>query len=392
MKFELFVALRYLFSKRKQTFISVISAVSILGFTIGVASLVIALSLITGFHSNLQGKILKATSHIMASDFSSEEIKDWPSLMEEIKSLPFVKKVYPQSIFPALASSGFSTTPVVLRGVVKENLPDWLREAPEKGIVLGSRVAIELGVKKGDFINIYLPRPTLTPFGPAVKVKKVKVEGIFSSGLYEMDRTSAAFNLGEAKKVLGFYPGVNYLNIEVDDIYRAEEYASLLNDKFKNLLFVPWTEINRTLFEALKLEKKVLFLTISLIVIVASLNIIASLILLVMEKVKDIGILRSMGVTAKGIGKIFMLQGVIIGFIGVVVGEGLGIAFSLLANKLKLIKVPPDIYQISYVPFVIKASDLIIIALFAMLISFVATLYPARKAAKIDPSEAIRYE
>ncbi len=392
MRFELFVAFRYLFSRRKQTFISVISAVSILGLTIGVASLVIALSLITGFQRDLQGKILKATSHIMASSFSDSYIRDWKAVLEKIRKFPFVRRAYPQWITPVLIGSVYTSQPAMLRGVERDSPPDWLRELPEGGILIGDKLAMELGLRKGDKVSLYLPRATLTPFGPAVKVRRVEVKGFFSSGLYELDKTSAVFVLEESRRLLGLEPAVNYINIEVDDIYRAEEYAQRLSDSFEGLVFIPWKDINRSLFEAFKLERKVLFFTIGLIVVVASLNIIASLILLVMEKIKDIGVLRSMGATAREIARIFMLQGFIIGLIGVLVGESLGVAFAHLANRLKLIKVPPDIYQISYVPFLVQVKDLVLVAAFALLISFTATIYPSRRAAAVDPSEAIKYE
>ncbi len=391
MKFPLFVALRYLFSRRKQTFISLISAVSILGITIGVASLVVALALISGFHGEIQGKVLEATSAIMVS-LPEGGVRSWKKVCEEMEGFPFVKRAYPQAIYQALARGPLSTQAVMLRGVSLSSPPPWARGFRGEGLLLGRKVMEALGVFPGETVEIYLPRLELTPFGARPRARRVRVEGGFSSGLYVLDNTAAAFPLERAREMLGQDFPVNYINIDVDDIYKAREYASILEKKFPEFTFTPWSEINRTLFESLKLEKKVIFLVIALIVVVAALNIVASLILMVMEKVKDIGVLMSMGATRGDISKIFMYQGVLIGIIGVLIGEALGIFFAFLANRFSLIKIPPDIYQLDHVPFHVKPLEALGVGLFALFISFLSTLYPARKASSIDPSEAIRYE
>ena len=392
MKFTLFIALRYLFSKRKQTFISVISAVSILGITIGVASLVIALALVSGFQGEIQGKVLRATSAIMASPVSSRGIEDWKELCHRLEKFSFVKRAYPQAIIQALASSEYDIKPIMLRGLDPENLPDWIGGLMEGGIVIGDKLMEELGISPGDFITVYLPSVELTPFGPRAKARRVKVTGAFSSGLYILDNTSGAFPIGRGRELFSIKPEVNYINIDVDNIYRAEEYSEILEKEFPDLIFTPWNVINRTLFESLKLEKRIIFLVIALIVVVAALNIIASLVLLVMEKIKDIGILMSMGARRNDIAKIFMAQGTFIGIIGVLLGEIIGILASWAASTFRLIRIPADIYQIGYVPFHVKPLEAAGVGIFALIISFLSTIYPARKASKIDPSEAIRYE
>ncbi len=391
MKFPLFVALRYLFSRRKQTFISLISAVSVLGITIGVASLVVALALISGFHSEIQGKVLEATSAIMAS-LPEGGIRDWKSVCRRMGELPFVKRAYPQAIYQALAKGPLSTQAVMLRGISLTSPPPWAQGYKGEGLLLGMRLMESLGVFPGETLEVYLPKLELTPFGARPRARRVKVEGGFSSGLYVLDNTAAAFPLDKAREMLGEELPVNYINIDVNDIYRASEYAHLLQEKFPDFTFTPWSEINRTLFESLKLEKKVIFMVIALIVVVAALNIVASLILMVMEKVKDIGILMSMGATRKDISMVFMLQGLLVGFLGVVIGEALGVIFSFLANRFSLIRIPPDIYQLDHVPFQVKPLEAIGVGVFALFISFLSTVYPARKASSIDPSEAIRYE
>ena len=392
MKFPLFVALRYLFSRRKQTFISLISAVSILGITIGVASLVIALALISGFHGEIQGKILQATSAIMATA-PEGGLRGWKQVCEKIESFPFVKRAYPQAIYQALVKGPLSTQGVMLRGISLKSPPPWARgKLRGKGLLMGEKLMEKLGVFPGDQVEVYLPRLELTPFGAMPKARRVLVEAGFSSGLFVLDSTSAAFPLERSKEILGEDFPVNYINIDVDDIYKAEEYSRKLEKAFPDFVFTPWSEINRTLFESLKLEKKVIFLVIALIVVVAALNIVASLVLLVMEKIKDIGILMSMGARKREISMIFMLQGTLIGLIGTLLGEGLGILVSLLANHFRLIRIPPDIYQLDHVPFQVKPLEALGVGLFALAVSFLSTLYPSRKAASIDPSEAIRYE
>lgn len=403
MKFELFIAKRYLIAKRKQAFISVISLVSIIGITIGVMALLIALALMTGFHKDIQSKILSATSHIIISDIGGEGIKDWESLSKKIKETDKKEEII--SITPVvygmgLISSEWRAVPAGVRGLdfVLEKR-DWLRKIekgriPGKGeVILGKELAKSIGVDLGDSVNVISTSFTLSPFGLMPRSKTFKVCGIFSTGLYEYDSTTAIIPIQEAQLFFKMKDRVSFLHITIKDIFRAGELSDKIKEKLEySFLVTSWMELNRSLFSALKLEKKVIFFTISLIVFVASLNIIASLILMVMEKTKDIGILISMGATKGMIRRIFFFQGAIIGIFGTIAGLSLGLIWCVIANKFQLIKVPIDIYQISYVPFRPELKDILLIVLISLVISFSSTLLPSTRASKINPAEALRYE
>jgi lipoprotein-releasing system permease protein len=404
MSFELFIARRYLTARRKQAFISVITFVSILGVAIGVMALVIALSLITGFQEDVQDKILGATSHLMVSDLSGEGLKDYQELSGKIKKLPEVESATPVIYNTVLVSGPAKNAGALLKGLdFAEELPvsSWLKQLsagslPENNqaeILLGRDLAASLGVSVGDVVNVLIPSGRLTPVGLLPRSRSFKVCGIFNSGLYEFDSSTALITLELAQKLLSLPSKISYLQIRIKDIFQAEKVAEKIHLISSPSIYVTtWMELNRSLFSALKLEKTLLFLTITLIVVVAALNIISSLVLMVMEKTRDIGVLMAMGATGEHIRKIFFLQGTIIGVVGTVVGLTLGLFWCWLANTFKLIKVPVDIYQISYVPFHPKPFDLAMIVLVTLAITFISTLFPSRKAAKIDPVMALKYE
>ncbi len=403
MKFELFIAKRYLIAKRKQAFISVISLVSIIGITIGVMALLIALALMTGFHKDIQSKILSATSHVIISDIGGEGIEDWESIKSKIKEID--KKGEIVSITPfvygmGLVSSNWRAVPAGIRGLdLKIEERDWLKKIergrlPKNGeVILGKELAKNIGVDIGDSINVISTSFTLSPFGLIPRSKTLKVIGIFSTGLYEFDSTTAIIPIEDAQLFFKMKDRVSFIHITIKDIFKAGSLSDRIREKLDySLLVTSWMELNRSLFSALKLEKKVIFFTISLIVLVASLNIIASLILMVMEKTKDIGILISMGATKGMIRRIFFLQGAIIGIFGTFVGLLLGLIWCFFANKFQLIKVPIDIYQISYVPFKPELKDIILIVIVSLAISFSSTLFPSSRASRVNPAEALRYE
>lgn len=403
MKFELFIAKRYLIAKRKQAFISIISLVSIIGITIGVMALLIALALMTGFHKDIQSKILSATSHIIISDIGGEGIKDWESLSKKIKEMDKKEEII--SITPVvygmgLISSEWRAVPAGIRGLNFDlEKRDWLKKIekgriPGKGeVILGKELAKSIGVDIDDSINVISTSFTLSPFGLIPRSKTFKVCGIFSTGLYEYDSTTAIIPIQEAQLFFKMKDRVSFLHITIKDIFKAGKLSDRIRENLEySFLVTSWMELNRSLFSALKLEKKVIFFTISLIVFVASLNIIASLILMVMEKTKDIGILISMGATKGMIRRIFFFQGAIIGVFGTIMGLSLGLLWCLIANKFQLIKVPIDIYQISYVPFRPELKDLLLIVIVSLAISFSSTLFPSTRASKINPAEALRYE
>lgn len=405
MSFELFLARRYLTARRKQAFISVITFVSILGVTIGVMALVIALSLITGFQEDVQSKILGATSHLMVSDLSGEGLKNYQELAAEIGRIPEIEAVTPVIYNTVLIIGPARTAGALLKGLNFEEeirAAGWLQrllsgKLPEPGsreeIILGKDLAASLGVSVGDQVNVLIPSGRLTPVGLLPRTRTFRVSGLFDSGLYEFDSSTALISLDLAQNLFNLPARVSYLQVRIKDIFRAEKVAEKIYRLTSPGIYVTtWMELNRSLFSALKLEKTLLFLTIALIVVVAALNIVASLVLMVMEKTRDIGVLMAMGATTRNIRKIFFLQGAIIGVVGTSLGLILGLAWCWLANTFKLIKVPVDIYQISYVPFHAKLLDLALIILVTLAITFVSTLFPSRRAARIDPVQALKYE
>lgn len=403
--FELFIARKYLTARRKQAFISVITFVSVLGVTIGVMALVIALSLITGFQEDVQEKILGATSHLMISDLSGEGLKDYQALAAKIETWPQVQAVTPVVYNTVLITGPARSAGALLKGMdfkKERQVSDWLKQLPAGNLpeddetpvlVLGKSLAATLGVSVGDTVSVLIPSAHLTPVGLWPRVKTFKIGGLFDSGLYEFDSSTALVSLGLAQKIFNLPAKVSYLQVRINDIFQAGQLAEKIQQLTGPGIYVTtWMELNRSLFSALKLEKTLLFLTITLIVVVAALNIIASLVLLVMEKTRDIGIMIAMGAKASQIKKVFFWQGAIIGLVGTTIGMGLGLFWCWLANTFKLIKLPVDIYQIAYVPFRPRLLDLALIALVTLAITFLSTLYPSRRAAKIDPVMALKYE
>jgi lipoprotein-releasing system permease protein len=405
MKFELFVALRYLTAKRKQAFISVITLISILGITIGVMALVIAIALITGFQGDVQAKILGATSHIMVSDLSGEGLKDYPPLMEKIAGVPGVVSVTPVLYSQVLISGPSRNSGALLKGIDFRHeavSSPWLRKlesgripeaGPQDGLLLGRELAFTIGAGPGDALTVLTTASRLSPMGLVPRTKRFRVTGIFNTGLYEFDSSTALIPLETAQKFLASEGRVTFLQIKISDIFAAGSIGDRIREILPSTTYLTtWMEMNKSLFSALKLEKNIMFLTITLIVFVAALNIIATLILMVMEKTRDIGILMAMGATSRNIRRIFFLQGALIGVIGTALGAGLGLAWCGLANAFRLIRIPVDIYQISFVPFRLKGLDLAFIIGVSLLISFLSTLFPSRRAAKTDPVVALKYE
>jgi len=406
MMFELFVARRYLTARRKQAFISVITSISILGIMIGVAALVIAIALITGFQEDVQAKILGATSHLMVQDLSSEGLGRYLETADRIQAQKGVVSVTPVVYNEVIITGLAKTKGALLKGLdFDRELPGsaWLRQleagkipisgGERDGILLGSQLAVEIGAQPGDVVDIVTASSTLSPMGLLPKRKRFQVAGIFNTGLYEFDATTALVSLPTAQKLFGLEGRVSFLQVKIRDIFQAAAIAGRIKADLPATVYVTtWMELNRNLFSALKLEKNIMFLTITLIVIVAALNIIATLILMVMEKTRDIGILMAMGATPLNIRRVFFFQGALIGVFGTGLGVALGMAWCWLANTFQLIKVPVDIYQISYVPFRLNPVDLLAIIGVTLLISFVSTLFPAWRAAKTDPVVALKYE
>jgi lipoprotein-releasing system permease protein len=405
MNYELFIASRYLKAKRKQAFISVITFISMLGFTIGVMALVIALALITGFQEDVQAKILGATSHIIVEDLGGDGLSDYQNLINKIKTVPGIEVAYPVVYDMVLINGPYRSRGAMLKGIdfdLEKRHSAWLAkleqgqlpfDTPREGLLLGKELASAIGASSGDTVTVLTSSARLSPLGLVPKTKRFLVSGIFSTGLYEFDSSTALCSLPAAQKFFGLEGKISQVQIMIDDIFEAGK----LGDELKQILppsayVTTWMELNRSLFSALKLEKNIMFLTISLIVLVAALNIIATLILMVMEKTRDIGILMAIGAPSRSIQKIFFFQGTMIGVIGTTAGVLLGLLCCWLANTFELIKVPVDIYQISFVPFHVRLFDLAMIIGVSLFISLLSTLFPSHRASKVDPVIALKYE
>ncbi len=404
MKFAWFIARRYLAKGRKNSFISIISAVSILGIAIGVAALIIALALISGFQDDIRDRILSSSAHLMVSDRFQEGFAGFRERELEIaRAFPEVKTVTSVVHGTVLVKGrGRDVAGAVLRGLDLErrHKEDWLEDLDlgrlpqgDSELLLGREMAVRLGLFTGDSCLVVTPQAALSPMGIMPRFRRFRVAGIFRSGLYEFDNGTVITGLGAAQKLFALKDRVSYLQVNLRDIFSADRVADAMRRRLgARYSVITWKELNQSLYSALRLEKTVLFFILTLIIVVASLNIVAGLILMVMQKIKDIGILLSFGVSAAQIRRIFFLQGAVIGILGTALGSALGLGFCHLANRFELIKVPSEIYQVSFVPFRVNGLDLAAVVLAALLISFGATLIPSRKAAAVSVVEAVKYE
>ncbi len=411
MSFELFVALRYLRAKRKVAVISVITAISVLGIAAGVASLIVALAINNGFRQDLQGRLLGATAHVNIQRRDGEGIRDWRAVLEKLARAPHVLAAAPALYGTVLASHGNRSSQMILKGVDPAaelkvgNLLGSIREgsiapleAPlpangEPPVVIGKVMADSLGASPGDSVLLISPQGHLTPFGLVPRYQYFRVAGVFDSGFYDFDSSWAFTSLPAAQQLLGLSDVVSVLEFKIDDIYGAGEVgAEIQRLAGGGFASTNWMEQNRALFSALKMEKTVTVITIGLIVFIAALNILISLVMMVMEKIRDIAILVSLGAQRRQIRNIFMFQGLLIGATGTVLGLAGGFVLCWLGSRHHLLRLDPNIYSISYVPFNARTADAVWVAAVALLISFLATLYPARSAASITPAEALRYE
>jgi lipoprotein-releasing system permease protein len=425
MSFELFISLRYLRAKRKQIFVSIITFLSIAGIFLGVAALIIVLAVMNGFENDLRTKILGINSHIVLMKYSGT-MNDHQKVMNEIADVDGVIASTPFIYSQAMLKNGSHTSGVILRGMsvdnafkvitlgkMQEGNIDYLSEKHRSalnlgkdtsmlpGIVVGKELAKNMGLFLFETVNIISPMGVSTPMGMVPKMKKFVVVGVFDSGFYEYDSTLAYISLKDCQEFLNLGEQVTGLEIKVNDIYKANLIAKSIEKKLGFPFWGRhWMEMNKNLFSALKLEKRVMFIILSLIVLVAAFNIICTLIMIVMEKSKDIAILKSMGATSKSIMKIFIYQGITIGAIGTLLGciGGLTVAFNLeklsvfIENLFGFKILPGDVYYLNQLPSQVNFSDVLIIIIGTMLICFLSTIYPSRRASKLDPSEALRYE
>jgi len=414
MNFEFFVSLRYMLAKRRQTFISLITFISIAGVAVGVTALIVVLAVMNGFQRDLRDRILGITSHIVAGRFDGT-ISNYPEVVEEIKQEPGVMGASPYVYTQVMLSSGRGVSGALLRGIdpqtaaevvniqkdmIRGNLKD-LDESSSvsastpghPGIILGVELANNLGIRPNDWLTVISPTGRLTPMGQTPKSKVFQVVGIFQSGMFEYDNTLAYIGIDAAQQFLGIGDVVSGVEVRIEDIYQAQKIARQLRSRLGASFWVrDWMQMNRSLFSALKLEKVVMFIILTLIVLVAAFNIVSSLIMLVMEKTRDIAILKAMGATTASIRKIFVLEGFMIGVSGTFLGLIGGFSLCAILKKYHFIELPRDVYYISTLPVHLEGLDVAIIAFSAIVISLVATLYPSRQAAKLEPAEALRYE
>ena len=407
MSFELFIALRYLLARRKQAFISLISLISTIGVAVGVMALVIALALMTGLQGELRDRILGSTAHVYV--WKAGGIEDYGAEVARLRGLDGVVGAGPAILGKALVSSDRADAFISLKGVdpaLEPNVTDiqraMLRGSLDKlepatedalpGILLGRNLAEQLGLDVGDTATLLTPQGTLSPMGMIPRTRRVQVAGIYALGLYEFDAAYGFVSLGFAERLLSkAMPDLIELKVaDIDDAPMISD--AVVRELGSEYVSQDWADMNQALFSALWLEKMAISITIGLIVMVAALNIVASLVLLVMEKSRDIAILKTMGTSPQRVMRVFMLQGLIIGLIGTTVGAACGLALCWVLDRYRLIQIPMDVYQVSYVPFVVQPFDFVLVVVSAILICFLATIYPSRQASRLDPVQALRFE
>ncbi|MGD0844856.1 MAG: lipoprotein-releasing ABC transporter permease subunit [Geobacteraceae bacterium] len=424
MPYELFIGLRYLKAKRKATFISIITVISTAGVALGVMALIIVLAVMTGFEEDLKEKILGTNAHIVVLK-SSGEIDDYNGLMKKLKGVSGVVAATPFIYNQVMLSTGRNVSGVVLRGIetrtdtqvtnlyksmVEGKLsaldqaappPAAGSEPPLPGVIIGKELARHLNLDTGDTVNVVSPLGNITPLGMIPKMKRFRVAGIFNTGMFEYDSTLAYVGLSEAQSFLGMDDTVTGIQLKVTDVYKTGEITRKINRELGFPYYArDWMQMNKNILFALKTEKMVMFIILTLIVLVAAFGIASTLFMVVMEKTKDIAILKSMGATGKSIMRIFVLEGLIIGVTGTVLGVlgGLLVARNLepivgLIQRLTGFELfSKDIYYLDHFPSLVIPGDVILISLTAVIISFVATLYPSWQASRMAPAEAIRYE
>jgi lipoprotein-releasing system permease protein len=411
--FELFIARRYLRARRKEAVISVITAISIVGVAAGVMALVIALAVNNGFHNTLQRNLLAAMAHInvRAKQDADSGIDQWEAMTERLRKVPHVTAVSPVLYGTVLVNGPLQQKGAQIKGVdvkaelaISETLRHLKQGSTERlleqenaeipGIILGSKLAEETGMMLNAVVTVISPQGELAgPIGMRPSIKKFRVVGIFDTGFYEIDDLWAFTTLRAAQRLLSLGNLINSIEINVDDLERAPEIAQDVEKAAgKRYGTTTWVEQNRQLNAALHMERVVTIITIGLIELIAALNILITLVMMVMEKYRDIGVLMSMGARRRQIRRIFMLQGVLIGVVGTAIGLAIGFTLCYFANKYRWVPLSEQVYSLSFVPFESRWWDGLWVAAAAILVSFLATIYPARNATRVSPVEVIRYE
>jgi lipoprotein-releasing system permease protein len=422
-KFEWYIALRYILSGKRHRFTSFISVMAVVGVAIGVMALIVVIAVMAGFQKELRDRLIGINAHVMVQRLGGE-IADYEELAQKIASFRLkksgfggfwaslrgegevrVRAVLPCIYLQGLLSSAQGQSGVVIRGIdpeiaakvftslkLKKGWLSALADGDFPGIVLGRRLAEALGVNLNDRVRLIVPQGRATPFGLLPKIKTFKVVGIFESGLYEFDASLAFISLPAAQKLLNMGHAVSLLEVRLTDPFYATEFSEALA---KELGFpywvIDWRRMNASLFSALKLEKMAMFVILTLIVLVAAFNIVAALIMLVSEKREDIAILKSMGAGDRSILRIFMLTGFLLGASGMIFGVLGGLGLCVFLVHYPLVKLPTDVYPVDHLPVMVEPFDVTIIAFSALLLALLATIYPARQAAKLPPAEVLRY-
>ena len=406
LPFELFVAVRYLLARRKQAFISLISLISAIGVAVGVMALLIVLALMTGLQGELRDRIVGSTAHIYL--YKAGGFSDVADDIKKVRALPHVVGAAPVVIGQGLIKSAGATAFMTIKGIAPDLEPSVTNvsrsmtsgnlnaltpaQGVMAGIVLGGDLAKKLGVRLGDSVEIVVPEGPLSPLGLLPGSRFFKLVGTFNLGLFEFDNAYGYIHLTVAEKFLDrSHP--DFIEVKVDELFAAQQVARRHPGATRvEYQADDWQEMNKSLFSALWLEKMAMSITIGLIVMVAALNIIASLVLLVMEKTRDIAILKTMGASAASIRRIFMFQGLVIGTVGTLVGAAGACALIYVLDHYQLIHVNIDVYQISHVPFRLLPFDFVVVIVAAIVVCFLATIYPSRQASKLDPAQALRYQ
>ena len=426
MSYELLISWRHLCSRKSQKFISLITFISMGGVALGVMALIVVIAVMTGFGQNLRDKILGTNSHIVVTQLMSSGMEDYENVIREVKTVPEVRDAAPFILKQVMLTFGQRSSGVVIRGVDPEreaNISDLQKNLTEgklvhldrvpqnpddqavgiqrKGIILGVALANSLNAHVGDVLGILSPSVRMTPLGIIPKIKMVQVVGIFESKMYEYDANLAFISISSAQSLFGMNNRVTGIEIKVDDIDAAGEIAKTIQGKLGRPYFArDWMQMNRNLFSALKVEKVTMFIILILIILVAAFNIISTLFMVVMDKAKDIAILKSMGATRGSIMQVFSMQGLIIGICGTVLGCIAG--FTIVPNLNEIVgfiewlfdfkAFPADVYYLDALPSQIQWFESFLIVGFSIVICFLASLYPAWRASRLDPVDGLRYE